>query len=768
MTRNLSDNFPPCEHSSEYAILKVMEPKQTSPWLEATPDDRRWPVLSGTVHTDVTVLGGGIVGVLAAYQLAKAGKSVVLLEKNRIASGETGYSTAFITRVPDVPSLSKLVKHYGEQFVQKLFTKNRKAQEYLFSLIENEHIDCDFARCPSYYFSYDGNNASLKSDMEVLKKVEPETELVTLEAHAAFSAAHEAIRFNDEARFDVRKFLLGLLEQNVMEGLKIFEDSEATKIEIGNTVRVTTEKGTVESAYVIDATGMPHAAFPELQNLAKSMITYAIVAKYDEKPNIEDALYWDTEHPYHYLRHVGENEIMIGGEDHDAGKGIAKQAFVKLEQYAKEKIPDTFTVTNTWSGTLHETPDELPYATEHPWHKGKVAFVTGLAGNGMVMGTLSAQVAAELAQGKNHAAEHLFALERTHTKLAHQKNGTAGQKETSPSWIWKVLFPLLFLALLPIPAYVFFHARGGIAFLSGTDLKTASLLLFPLVGLYAFFFVWAQIILGSSMDLFRKLYPRIVTFHRGQGTFALLFALTHPTLLFIGVGPFAYFHHTFVDPSKVLFIWFGYFQVTLITLTAGTALLMQFPIIKKYWRWIHFANYAVFASVWTHSWFLGSDVRTTGLRYLWLFYAATVVAALVWRVARGWRPHSGIPGSGKSLAGSVSSQQTRPGYVTVGPVDSFTEGRPFCAEINGKKIVLVKIGNSFSAIDNVCNHAGGSLCDGTLEDGTTIVCPLHASQFDMRTGNVLRGPARKPQPRYEVIVDNGQVLVKTTPETTTP
>ncbi|HEY8636252.1 MAG TPA: FAD-binding oxidoreductase [Candidatus Limnocylindrales bacterium] len=46
--------------------------------------------------TDVLVIGGGIVGAATAYQLAKRGASVTLLEADRLASGATGRNLGFI------------------------------------------------------------------------------------------------------------------------------------------------------------------------------------------------------------------------------------------------------------------------------------------------------------------------------------------------------------------------------------------------------------------------------------------------------------------------------------------------------------------------------------------------------------------------------------------------------------------------------------------------------------------------------------------------
>lgn len=199
---------------------------------------------------------------------------------------------------------------------------------------------------------------------------------------------------------------------------------------------------------------------------------------------------------------------------------------------------------------------------------------------------------------------------------------------------FRLVLPFVWLVILILPGYVFFSSRAGLAFLEGADFGSASRRLFPLVGLYAFTLVWSQVVLGSGMNLWRKVYPKIEGYHRKQGVFTLLFAITHPTLLLIGVGPTAYFTRTYVAPELMLFVWFGYVQLFLLILTALAALLRKkIAWLRARWRVIHVLNYLVFILVWFHSWFLGSDVQPTNLKYLWWFFGATAIVTTCYRIA---------------------------------------------------------------------------------------------------------------------------------------
>lgn len=56
-------------------------------------------------------------------------------------------------------------------------------------------------------------------------------------------------------------------------------------------------------------------------------------------------------------------------------------------------------------------------------------------------------------------------------------------------------------------------------------------------------------------------------------------------------------------------------------------------------------------------------------------------------------------------------------------------------------------------------HRGGPLAEGE-RDGSVVTCPWHGSQFDLCSGEVLHGPAREPQARFEARMREGQVEVR--------
>jgi len=80
-------------------------------------------------------------------------------------------------------------------------------------------------------------------------------------------------------------------------------------------------------------------------------------------------------------------------------------------------------------------------------------------------------------------------------------------------------------------------------------------------------------------------------------------------------------------------------------------------------------------------------------------------------------------------------------------------------EIDGKQILIVKLAENFFAIGDTCTHRGCKLSGGKLE-GETVRCPCHGSVFNVRTGEVVKGPAKKPVFSYTVTVENGELSIE--------
>ena len=72
-------------------------------------------------------------------------------------------------------------------------------------------------------------------------------------------------------------------------------------------------------------------------------------------------------------------------------------------------------------------------------------------------------------------------------------------------------------------------------------------------------------------------------------------------------------------------------------------------------------------------------------------------------------------------------------YVTVGQTADFPAGEGRMAVVNGRHVAIFRLDDGYFAIDNLCLHQAGPLCDGAVERGI-VTCPWHGWSYDIRTG----------------------------------
>lgn len=98
-------------------------------------------------------------------------------------------------------------------------------------------------------------------------------------------------------------------------------------------------------------------------------------------------------------------------------------------------------------------------------------------------------------------------------------------------------------------------------------------------------------------------------------------------------------------------------------------------------------------------------------------------------------------------------------FVRVGSSKDVASGEMRVFDLSGTKVTVVASDSGLYAFDDTCTHTGCSLATGEV-DGTTVTCPCHGSQFDITSGAVLRGPARRPVRSRAVRVEGEGLLIE--------
>ena len=98
-------------------------------------------------------------------------------------------------------------------------------------------------------------------------------------------------------------------------------------------------------------------------------------------------------------------------------------------------------------------------------------------------------------------------------------------------------------------------------------------------------------------------------------------------------------------------------------------------------------------------------------------------------------------------------------FITIGRADEVDEGDAAAFDVEGTQVAVARVEGELYAFGDICTHQGCSLAEGEL-DGTTVTCPCHGSEFDVTTGEVLRGPAHEPVQSYPVRIEDGLLRVE--------
>ena len=385
--------------------------KRTSIWVDTAPPRAERPQLGENTEADVVVVGGGIVGITTALLLQEAGIDVVLLEANRLACGVSGFTTAKVSSQHGL-IYDRLRSRFGSEAASAYGAANEGALAWMADRAQRDGIDCDWRRRPSFAYLTD-DRAKAEAEAEAAAEAG---------LPASFSddiglpyAVAGAVRFDDQAEFHPRKYLLALAD-----GLeRVHERSHAVDVDVDERCVVKTPGGRVTADRIVVATHFPFLDRSFAFARVHPQRSYALVCRIAGEP--PPGMYISGDSPTRSIRAIpveGEELLMVGGEGHRTGEGgNTEEKYAALERFAREHW-DVQSVEYRWSSQDNTTIDTLPYVGALAPGADRVLMATGFAKWGMTGGTAAAHILAARLQGQKSAYADLFDPNRVNLRAA--------------------------------------------------------------------------------------------------------------------------------------------------------------------------------------------------------------------------------------------------------------------------------------------------------------------------------------------------------------
>ncbi|MGW8990994.1 FAD-dependent oxidoreductase [Streptomyces zhihengii] len=372
-------------------------------WMLSTPETS-FPPLRGTTTTDVVVVGAGIAGLSTAWELARAGRSVVVLEADRVAAGVTGHTTAKVSALHSLV-YQNLARKQGRDAARLYAAAQHDAVERLASVVEELAIDCDLERAAAYTY---GTDPASRPDIEAEARAAADAglpaEYVTT-TELPFAKAG-AVRLSDQLQFHPRKYLLALVRELTARGVRVFENSRVTKLSEGTPCRVTTEDGSqVVARDVVVATHYPvfdRALLFARMSPRRELVVAAPIAEH-QAPR---GMYITEDEGKRSVRSApldpGRRLLVVTGESFTPGTGDPHASFRELDSWMRERFPVEATAYR-WAAQDNDPSDTVPLigafhpGARHTW------VATGFGGWGMTGGVLAGRLLAALVTGVGEA-----------------------------------------------------------------------------------------------------------------------------------------------------------------------------------------------------------------------------------------------------------------------------------------------------------------------------------------------------------------------------
>lgn len=343
-----------------------------------------YPPLEGDRSVDVLVIGGGLAGILAAYEIQRTGREVLVLEAERVGGGQTGRATGKITAQHGLYA-SELLRAVGPERARAVMGLHQRAVARYGEIIDQEGIHCGYGPQTAFVYSREGTEA-LSREAEAAGQLGIPARLCR-ELPLPFAVAG-AVAYPGQAQFHPLQFLDALASR-----VPVCEHTRVRRIR-GHVAQ--TNRGDVTARKIVVATHYPIQNRPGYYFLRLDQQRSYLLAL-TGAPELA-GMYIDQKSGGLSLRQAGEY-LLLGGQGHRTGVTPPDAPYAALRQAAQALYPIA-QVAAAWSAQDCMSLDRILYAGAYARTQPDQYVATGFDKWGMTGAMVAAGVVARAIAGR--------------------------------------------------------------------------------------------------------------------------------------------------------------------------------------------------------------------------------------------------------------------------------------------------------------------------------------------------------------------------------
>lgn len=376
-------------------------------WYEATAErgDGFQP-LAGEQVCDVCVIGAGFAGLTTALELARMGRSVVLLEAGRVSAAASGRNGGFVS-AGFAEGLDGIRSKIGLEPAQQLFALSQRGAEYVreqASLMPGTIRMGDGMLVVQRYPDKEHAFKRYGDDMQRLFN-EPVSYLDREETRAVLASRHYHAGLRRPNAFHIHplRYGLGLAAAVTTAGGVINEQSRALAVsKEGAQWRVDTAGGRIKAEHVVfTVAALDRTLHPESGQAVLPVATYVAVSE----PTAQNVIRTreaiaDTRRAGDYYRLVDDGRILWGGRI-TTRISEPSQLAERMRGDMVATYPELADVAMqySWAGLMSYALHKMPLIGRD--HQG-LWYATGFGGHGLNTTAMAGQlIACAIAKGED-------------------------------------------------------------------------------------------------------------------------------------------------------------------------------------------------------------------------------------------------------------------------------------------------------------------------------------------------------------------------------